>query len=237
MRKGWAITLSVVFSVLLAVHMLISFVMLVGLDKDIYKNAQVADEIYSYAGISQESLDMATEGLIDYIDDKRDDLVITSSENEGFELFNAKEKAHMIDVKNLFVLSKKVNFAFFLIIMLILIFYVAYDKEGMRKYFLKYCAITLSIVLGAWIIIAVLAAIDFDTFWTAFHQVFFRNELWLLNPETDLLIRMMPQRFFVRIVIHIAGRFLISYILVISLLSIGHKLLNRKHRKIEKGKA
>ena len=41
------------------------------------------------------------------MDGYRDDLVIMSSDQEGHELFNSKEKTHMIDVKNLFILSKK----------------------------------------------------------------------------------------------------------------------------------
>ncbi len=237
MVKGRAITVSIIFSFLLAIHMLLSFVMFIGLNPEIYRNAQIADEVAEYAGISQETLDKATIGLIDYMDDQRDDLVILSDEQEGHELFNTKEKAHMVDVKNLFVLGKKINFSLFIFLLLILIFYLAYDKKGMQKHFMKYSAITLSVILGAWLIIAILAMIDFSAFWTTFHKIFFTNDLWLLNPATDLLIRMMPQRFFVRIVIHILARFLPSYVLVIAVLGIGNKLLNKNKATAKKGRS
>jgi len=188
MKKSLSITISIVFSVLLAVHMIISFIMFVGLDPEIYKTAQVADDVALNAEMQQETLDLATVGLIDYMDGQRDDLVIMSPEKEGHELFNSKEKAHMIDVKNLFVLGKKVNNALFIILLLMLVFYLGYDRLGMKKYFMKYCAITLSIILGIWLIIAVIAMIDFSSFWTAFHKIFFTNDLWMLNPSTDLLI-------------------------------------------------
>lgn len=228
MKKGWAITISIIFSILLAFHMLISFVTFVGLNPEIYKNAQLADDVAMNADLDQETLDLATNGLIDYMDGDRDDLVIMSSAQEGHELFNSKEKAHMIDVKNLFIMSKRINKIIFVILLLILIFYLGYDKEGMKKYFMKYCAITLAIVLGVWLIIAILAMIDFSSFWTVFHKVLFTNDLWMLNPSTDLLIRMMPQRFFTRIVIHILIRFMASYAVVLAVLITGHALVNKK---------
>ena len=236
MGKGWAITVSIIFSILLAVHMLLSFIMFVGLNPEIYRNAQIADDVAEYAGISQETLDKVTIGLIDYMDDQRDDLIILSDEQEGHELFNTKEKAHMIDVKNLFILGQRINTMLFIILLLILIFYLSYDKNGMKKHFLKYSAITLSIILGIWLIMAILAMIDFTAFWTAFHKVFFTNDLWLLNPATDLLIRMMPQRFFVRVVIHILVRFLASYVLIIAILGTGNSILNKKKTKATKGR-
>ena len=44
---------------------------------------------------------------------------------------------------------------------------------------------------------AVWALADFGGFFTAFHRIAFTNDGWLLNPETDLLIRLMPENFFV----------------------------------------
>ena len=40
------------------------------------------------------------------------------------------------------------------------------------------------------------AAADFDSFFTAFHRVAFTNDGWLLDPRTDLLLRLMPSGFF-----------------------------------------
>jgi uncharacterized membrane protein len=38
--------------------------------------------------------------------------------------------------------------------------------------------------------------LDFDGSFTVLHRLAFRNELWLLNPQQDLLIQLMPQPFF-----------------------------------------
>ncbi len=196
MKKGWAIAISIIFSVLMGIHILLSFVLTVGLDEDIYQKAQIKDEIYSYAGLTQESLDVATKTLIDYMRDNRDDLDELNIDNSNFEYFNAREKAHMVDVKKLFILAKGINFALFLILIIILVFYLVFDKKGMFKYFFNYSFMTLLITIGIMILASIFIMIDFGRFWTFFHEVFFRNDLWLLNPKTDLLIRMMTERFF-----------------------------------------
>ncbi len=232
MRKSGAIAVSIIFSLLIAFHMLISFVMYVGLNPDIYRAAQISDDVASNAEIDQETLDRATIGLINYMDGHRDNLVILSSGQEGHELFNAKEKAHMVDVKQLFVLSKKINTLIYMFLLIILVFYLACDKDGMRKNFMKYSAITLSVILGLWLIIAIIAMVDFSSFWTTFHKIFFTNDLWLLDPSKDLLIRMMPQKFFVRIVLQILIRFLAAYAVVISVLTVGHVLFNKKSKGV-----
>jgi len=44
--------------------------------------------------------------------------------------------------------------------------------------------------LAAW------AAADFDGLFVTFHRAAFSNDLWLLDPRTDLLIRLMPESLF-----------------------------------------
>ena len=55
----------------------------------------------------------------------------------------------------------------------------------------------LRIVLGAAAILAVWALADFDGFFITFHRIAFTNDGWLLNPATDMLIRLMPEDFFI----------------------------------------
>ena len=44
---------------------------------------------------------------------------------------------------------------------------------------------------------------DFGNLFTAFHRLFFTNDGWLLDPRTDLLIRLMPTAFFVNMGIRV----------------------------------
>ena len=50
---------------------------------------------------------------------------------------------------------------------------------------------------------------DFNKYFTLFHEVFFSNDLWLLDPSTDLLIRMLPEGFFFDMVARIGIIFLV----------------------------
>ena len=47
--------------------------------------------------------------------------------------------------------------------------------------------------------LALWAAVNFDGLFITFHRLAFRNDLWLLNPRTDLLIRLMPETLFIRL--------------------------------------
>ena len=51
----------------------------------------------------------------------------------------------------------------------------------------------IAAVLGIW------AAVDFDGLFVTFHRVAFPQGGWLLDPRTDLLIRLMPVSFFIRL--------------------------------------
>ena len=61
--------------------------------------------------------------------------------------------------------------------------------------------------------ILMIAVIDFTWFWTNFHNVFFSNDLWLLNPKTDILIMMVPEQFFFDLTFRIIIGFLSVFIL------------------------
>ena len=109
--------------------------------------------------------------------------------------FQPHEAAHMADCRALIRLDRLVMFlsaggALIAVGLGILI-------RGPRKAFFRgmlwglRAAGLLASVLLIW------ALADFDGFFVTFHRVAFTNEGWLLNPQTDLLIRLMPEPFFV----------------------------------------
>lgn len=49
-----------------------------------------------------------------------------------------------------------------------------------------------------------LVSADFNRYFTLFHHIFFDNDLWLLNPDTDRLINIVPLGFFMDTVLWIA---------------------------------
>jgi integral membrane protein (TIGR01906 family) len=55
----------------------------------------------------------------------------------------------------------------------------------------------LLIFLGMILALVIWGMIDFYGLFTAAHHVIFRNELWMLDPQRDLLLQLMPLGFFI----------------------------------------
>jgi integral membrane protein (TIGR01906 family) len=60
------------------------------------------------------------------------------------------------------------------------------------------------LIVGLVVLVGILSLIDFDTLWTRFHQVAFRNDLWQLDPSRDYLIMLFPEPFWFTATIRLA---------------------------------
>ena len=68
-----------------------------------------------------------------------------------------------------------------------------------REAFCRGILLGLRILCGVILGLVIWAVIDFDGLFITFHRAAFSNDGWLLNPRTDLLIRLMPEKFFIRL--------------------------------------
>ena len=50
-----------------------------------------------------------------------------------------------------------------------------------------------------------------------FHHIFFHNDLWILDPATDMLINIVPEGFFSDTVLHIGITFFLYVAVVFGL--------------------
>ena len=160
-------------------------------------------------GMTHADLMEATDVLLDYLKDRRDDLDLETTVNgQTVEMFDGREKAHMVDVKALYRNAMRMAWiAVGLSVLLILILAIGAKKH--RRTALKWVLAgfgVFGIVLGA---AAIYAAVDFNSFWTNFHHLFFDNDLWLLY-EDERLIQMVPEQFFSDLVARIVAAFAIS---------------------------
>ena len=220
---------AIIFSILLAAYLLISGVMYIGLNPEIYKQAQIEYEISEYAGLDQQTLDDATRMLIDYMEGRRDDINMTGKVNNiDVQLFNSKEKMHMADVRILFNMGKTTLKVSLSVMILILLFLMTWNYKDFANYFFRACMISLGVILCFIVVVSSIAVMNFTLFWELFHKVLFTNDLYLLNPASDLLIRIMPERFFISLSLKVIYRFMSSYLISIVLLFIANKTLKRK---------
>lgn len=161
-----------------------------------------------------------TEEMMRYLRGNREDLVVhTVVDGEEREFFNDREKAHMVDVQNLFIGGlwlRRIAVLIFVLSVAGMIGTKADWKTLLPKSFL----IGLGAFVGIAGILGVLFTSDFNKYFIMFHEMFFDNDLWLLDPRTDLLIRMLPEGFFLDMVIRIGIIFMISLIIGVIISSI-----------------
>lgn len=173
--------------------------------------------------MSEEDLDLTTDILLGYLQGKYASLDIEVPLN-GIkrEVFNSREKAHMVDVLSLYnnvIIVRNVCFVLYLL-SLNYIFYTNRTKYIFSSY--KYA---LSLVGFILLFILLFCLIDFDGFWVGFHHLFFpNNDLWLLDPSKDILIMMVPEQFFFDLCISIV----VSIIVVLTGLYFIFKLLDKR---------
>lgn len=177
-----------------------------------YKQNNTANTI----GISNAELKEVTSHLLGYIKDDQAELTIKATiDGETQEVFNEKEKLHMVDVKKLYqhaMLVRNIAFVIFIVCFCINRF------ANVKMIFATYKRV-LAIFLATIGALAFYAWLDFAHFWVNFHYIFFTNDLFFLDPNTDVLIQMVPQRFFFDLVFAIA----ISVVLILGMAYYGLK--------------
>ena len=53
------------------------------------------------------------------------------------------------------------------------------------------------VFLSILLILGLIISTDFTRYFILFHEIFFTNDLWMLDPTTDRLINMVPEGFFI----------------------------------------
>ena len=135
-----------------------------------------------------------------YLDGRQD--FIMSMDPDTYEtdpIFSDKESLHLADVKGLVTALKIIRWTgggIVLAVLLVLYLKSAENRELFLSEAVRGFALSALFLLLIAAILAVWGALNFrGLFWT-FHQIAFSNDLWLLDPSTDLLVALMPLPFF-----------------------------------------
>ena len=167
--------------------------------------------------ISDEDLMKVTDQMMAYLHDDRSslyDITATIGGRSDIPVFNERECLHMADCKALFVSALHMRFVCIVLWIVLFVMLLITGRGNLRL--IAHDMLIGCIILASCIIILVMiCAIDFEKYFTIFHQIFFNNDLWILNPATDNLINMVPQRFFIDTAIMIAIYYGISIAIVI----------------------
>ncbi len=223
--------LSAIFSICFIIIILISSIQIaVYYDMEGYfKREYIKYNITEKVSMDMNNLMYVTYEMMDYLDNKREDLVVyTYVDGEEREFFNEREKQHMIDVKNLFTAGKNLRIIAFIVgafSLALIAFRYKNIKNILSKGFISVSAVVICIS----VVLICIIQTNFTKYFTIFHEIFFNNDLWILNPKTDLLINIVPEPFFIDTAIRIAVVF--GFIMAICfILSVIIILIDRKRR-------
>lgn len=216
----------------LILGILLSSVFSYALNPEFYVSEYMKLHQADIIGISQADLNQVTNNLLDYTSGKRETLDMQFEMNgEVREVFNEKEKSHMVDVKDLCVNALNFQIYAYVLAVLLVALSALLHRQDVVKNLCKNCLIACAIFFSLVLIIGVWAMVSFQSFWFVFHKVFFTNDLWILNPATDILILMVPGQFFYDLVTSAIFRFVLLFA-ILPALSAGTLLYLKRFRRI-----
>jgi len=170
---------------------------LVAFDKDRYVKAYAEGGTAEYIGISEEDLLTVTDRLLDYLALKEDSLDMQMViRGELQTVFEERESLHMVDVRNIFAAGFALRrWTVILAAAGVITLFAVLKKKAFRLLAQGYLW-AMALFAAFAIVLGIAMAVDFNRAFILFHHLLFTNDLWLLNPMTDVLIQMFPEVFF-----------------------------------------
>ncbi|WKY45931.1 TIGR01906 family membrane protein [Eubacteriaceae bacterium ES2] len=202
--KAKKLLASLILGVTLPFFIFVSIIEMAVSDKHFYMYQMDKNDVIENTEIYPPDVDSVISEIIAYLNDDRDSFDILArvappdakNVTELTHLFNDKEITHMTDVKNLYqnVLSIR---DFSIILILFSFLYLLKIDQKQIIYSLFGGSVFYILLLG---LIGIFFAVDFQNSFIKFHQLFFSNELWVMDPATDLLISIVPEPFFIALI-------------------------------------
>lgn len=169
-----------------------------------YAKYNVLDSLPS---MTMDDLLHVTDEMMDYLRGDREDLhVQTIMEGQQREFFNEREIAHMEDVQVLFIKAMSIR-RICLVLTAALLLFMATSKARLKIVLPSSLCIGTGLFFGIVTGLGLIISTDFTKYFIMFHHIFFSNDLWILDPSTDMLINIVPEGFFMDTAARIAVLF------------------------------
>nr|WP_122013062.1 TIGR01906 family membrane protein [Maliibacterium massiliense] len=202
-RRIWGGVAAGVASVCLLVILLLDAVAIVAFSKAHYARQYsqlgVAQTLGTppQVGMREEDLMQVTDHLIEYLKGNRENLDMQARiGGVTREVFTTLEKEHMVDVQALFAAGFALRNILRVVLAASLI--ALFALRGRRGFATLAFAllVALAALLVALGVLVVAALVDFNGLFVKFHELFFTNDKWILDPNVHVLIQMVPEAFF-----------------------------------------
>lgn len=120
-------------------------------------------------------------------------------------LYNQREVLHMRDVKGLVQGVYLWQWASLGYLAAFTLGGLILQRRGWVVPVLRSLLVGSSVTIGGLLLLGLLMLANFSQVFLQFHLLSFSNDLWMLDPRTDYLIRMFPQGFFQDAALFVAG--------------------------------
>lgn len=193
-------TFGAVGALALQVLLVLAMLFAVTFDRAYYSSEYARLGVYESCGADAETLERATDILLEYLRGGADVLsgqgVIDGQQRD---IFGEDERAHMVDVKHLFELALVVMLSAG-VVAIASVLLAGHDRRRTAQGALIGMGLfaVLLVAVGTW------CALDFNSAFNAFHGLLFDNGLWIMDPNTQFMIRMFPADFFAGMGLRIA---------------------------------
>lgn len=193
---------------------------------DVENDPQVSTKVTEYIGLTDAEQDAFARDITAFMAGETDAL--------PEDILSDKEQQHMLDVRGL-VRSAADMSRTYLTIAVALAVVTAWTGARLKKRVLPrliggLTAVSIIMLLVQNVINQVTAG-GFGQLFVQMHEALFQNDLWLMDPATDILIRMMPQELFEQALLNGANlairMLLIVWILLLAVYEIVSRMIRR----------
>lgn len=150
------------------------------------------------------------------------------------DILSEKEQQHMLDVRALVTAAADMSRTY-MAIAAVLAVAAAWTAARLEKRFMpKAIGALVAVSIVMMLVSSVMDDIEslgFAQVFVQMHEALFQNDLWLMNPETDILIRMMPQPLFEQALLNAAGTALRLMTVSVLMLAAVHFIVERMLRR------
>ena len=232
-KLQWAAGILLGFSVI-AAALITSFEIAMYADFSVYEKEYEKYDVLSDLDMTMEDTMYVTREMMAYLRGDRDTLsVVTTVEGVEQDFFNEQDRFHMGEVRDLFIGGLNIRLHACIVAAACLVFLLG-EKADIRRIIPRTYQIAFGLTVAAAAALGIASVIDFNAVFVQFHHIFFDNDLWIFDPATDYMIRMLPEGLFYDMVMRIGGLF-VGMLLVLLVLSLVPGFLSKKKaQKAEK---
>lgn len=186
---------------------------------------QISAKVTAYIGLDDAQQDVFAAEMAAFMRGETD---------EHPDVLSEKEQQHMLDVRSLTQTAAGMSRTYFTIAAVLAVFAawtgVKLERRMLPKAVGALAAVTV-IMLVVQNVVTRIAGGGFENLFVRMHEMLFTNDLWIMDPATDILIRMMPQPLFEQALANGASHALRMMIVVLAMLAAVHGIVERMLRQ------